>query len=663
MNYLIHKKKYFHIKIYCRILSCVLLLSISANMYGQQYGKESIDSLETLLGKPSIPDNELFLVYKNLTDAYVFIDVEKSLKYAWMGVQLAEKRNNPYQIAEFYNYTGSVFYYASQPDSALYYFKQSFEILKRRGENDKKNADSLQLELLNNIGIINYNQGQYVLALENYFKALDLAEKINAPDEIAAIYMYLANAYYAMANDRQAEAYYLKAEKLSRELNDSTGLAEAGQGLCNIYFNKKDYTTALKYGEESLRMLSASPNVPSYKLMTANQILTNVWLETPDYDKALEYAQKTVGYARQSNMPSFLASALYLLSNCYLKQGKFGESEKIAFEALATDSTVLDTNFKLYANIAIANIWLGKPEKSIAYFGKTTNTIRAYSNQNFQSSISEMEVKYETEKKEMQIATLKEEKRLMTWLSITGGCLLLLGLAAFFFLWRWTIQKRRLAESHIKQLEQEKQIVATQAVFDGEVQERSRLARDLHDGLGGKLTCMKIGLQELKQITSFDDAKEEQFKTVMDILDDSVREMRRVSHNLMPDTLSRLGLKPAVDDFCRSMSPIIVFNYYGEETRLNLKVEALIYRSIYELVNNALKYANASQIMVQIVQEAGNIAFTVQDDGCGFDTTAKTDGIGLQGIRSRVASFGGEIQIDSKVGEGTEINVELKIMN
>jgi signal transduction histidine kinase len=181
--------------------------------------------------------------------------------------------------------------------------------------------------------------------------------------------------------------------------------------------------------------------------------------------------------------------------------------------------------------------------------------------------------------------------------------------------------------------------------------------------MGGKLTVLKIFLEKLKRSAKLDDNEVEQFRNAMDMLDDSVQEMRRVSHNLMPDTLNHAGLKPAVDDFCRSMSSQIVFNYYGDETRLDLKLEALIYRCISELVNNALKYAGASEIMVQIIREADSVSFTVQDNGCGFDPTAETKGIGLQNIRTRVASFGGDIQIDSKVGEGTEINVEFVICN
>jgi len=144
------------------------------------------------------------------------------------------------------------------------------------------------------------------------------------------------------------------------------------------------------------------------------------------------------------------------------------------------------------------------------------------------------------------------------------------------------------------------------------------------------------------------------------LLDSSVQEMRRVAHHLMPDSLSRFGLKPAVSDFCSNL-PSVQFTYYGDESRLDSKLEVMIYRSIHELVNNALKHAGASQIMVQIIQEPGRIAFTVQDDGCGFDPSTETEGMGLQNIRTRVASYNGLLDISSKAGEGTEINVELKV--
>jgi len=135
-----------------------------------------------------------------------------------------------------------------------------------------------------------------------------------------------------------------------------------------------------------------------------------------------------------------------------------------------------------------------------------------------------------------------------------------------------------------------------------------------------------------------------------------------VAHHLMPETLSRFGLKPAVGDFCKTI-PSIHFNYFGDESRLNPKIEVMVYRCIYELVNNALKHAGAKKIFVQILQRSDGIAFTVEDDGCGFDPSILTEGSGLRNIRTRVAAYNGIINIDSKAGEGTEVNVELRIKN
>jgi signal transduction histidine kinase len=235
-------------------------------------------------------------------------------------------------------------------------------------------------------------------------------------------------------------------------------------------------------------------------------------------------------------------------------------------------------------------------------------------------------------------------------------------LLVLVFRHRWTIQKKKLAEQQVKQLEQEKQLVATQSVLDGETAERSRLARDLHDGLGGMLSAIKLNMNEMKRGATLEAADVQLFDKALGMLDDSIHELRRVAHNMMPDSLSRYGLKTALSDFCDSITAA-EFNYYGDESRLENKIEVMIYRIIHELVNNAMKHAEATHILVQIMQETNRIAFTVQDNGRGFDINAQTKGTGLTNIRTRVASYNGNIDISSKIDEGTEVNIELKIKN
>ena len=271
-----------------------------------------------------------------------------------------------------------------------------------------------------------------------------------------------------------------------------------------------------------------------------------------------------------------------------------------------------------------------------------------------------MEIRYETEKKEARIAEIEEEKRTMTRLGIAVGGVLLLGLVALFFIWLWSVQKRRLSQQQVKQLEQERQLVAREAMLDGEVMERTRLARDLHDRMGGLLSVIKLHLADMKRGVTPESPSAETCNRATELLDESMVEMRRIAHHLMPSSLSSEGLRIAVSEFCRSV-PHARFSWYGSDRRIDPKMELVIYRIAYELVNNAMKHSGASHIVVQIVRDNDRIAFTVQDNGRGFDPRKTPDGMGMSNIRNLVASYGGRLDIGSAKGEGTEINVEFEL--
>jgi signal transduction histidine kinase len=270
-----------------------------------------------------------------------------------------------------------------------------------------------------------------------------------------------------------------------------------------------------------------------------------------------------------------------------------------------------------------------------------------------------MEVKYETEKKEMRIAMLEKENILRMWITVTGIIVVLLAFGILFFRHKLNIQKRKQAEQQIKQLEQEKQLVATQAVIDGETAERSRLARDLHDGLGGMLSVVKLNLKDMKGYTVLDNLDVDHFHKAMDMLDKSITELRRVAHHIMPESLMRYGLKTSLDDFCRAI-PGADFRFFGNDADLDNRLKTLIYRCTYELVNNAVKHANATSVNVQLMIENGLISLSVHDNGAGFDPEKITAGAGLENVRVRVASYNGKMTIYSLPGKGTEVTIEIE---
>ena len=211
-----------------------------------------------------------------------------------------------------------------------------------------------------------------------------------------------------------------------------------------------------------------------------------------------------------------------------------------------------------------------------------------------------------------------------------------------------------------KQVEKEKQLIAVQSELDGEMAERVRVARDLHYGLGGLLSAVHINVEELRNGAFLPPEEVQHFDNVLALLNEAIAELRRMSHNLMPEPLARSGLKVSLADFCGSI-PDVEFRYLGAGNRLDPKLEVMIYRTVHELVNNALRHADAAQILVQIIEEANRLSLVVEDDGKGFDQKTATPGIGLKNIRNRVAANNGHLSITTSAGKGTEVNVEFKL--
>jgi signal transduction histidine kinase len=246
-----------------------------------------------------------------------------------------------------------------------------------------------------------------------------------------------------------------------------------------------------------------------------------------------------------------------------------------------------------------------------------------------------MEVKYETEKKETRIATLEKERRMYVWLGIAGISLLIAVIVALLLA--------------VRSARKERQLAATKAVQDGEMIERERIAKDLHDRLGGSLAAMKIELQSAEKL-----------QNVGDKLDECIKDVREITHNLLPRSLRQFGMKGALEDFTAQF-PNVHFHFFGEEKRIKERLEFIIYCCANELVTNATRYSGAENINVQLVQGEKHVSLTVQDDGCGFDEKNITPGIGLKNIRDRVASCNGKLDIASSPDKGTETIIELRV--
>lgn len=217
---------------------------------------------------------------------------------------------------------------------------------------------------------------------------------------------------------------------------------------------------------------------------------------------------------------------------------------------------------------------------------------------------------------------------------------------------------------HLLEIDKERQnskISTLTALLDGQEKERARLARDLHDGLGGLLSSTKLQLTYLNEKIDTS-AKNDMSKSIHQ-LDGAVDELRRVAHNLMPDLLVKYGLEEALKEYAIRMSNEqldVDAQFLSYTNSLDKERQLLVYRIIQELVNNAIKHANASQIIIQVAEDTTDYHITVEDDGNGFDTKNKNllQSAGLHNINSRVEFLKGILNIHSEIDLGTSVEFQ-----
>lgn len=226
-----------------------------------------------------------------------------------------------------------------------------------------------------------------------------------------------------------------------------------------------------------------------------------------------------------------------------------------------------------------------------------------------------------------------------------------------------TLKEKEIREQTIKELKIDHQLIASRAVLMGEEKERGRISRDLHDGLGGRLSGTKIFLSNLKNNVVDSDTKEKLEQSIIQ-LNACISELRMIAHNIMPESLVNFGLKDALNDLCLNLrdnkKTEISFLFYGEPFRFDNSIETSFFRITQEAVNNSLKYAESTKIIVQLIQDESWVNLTIQDNGKGFNVESFKNKIsgGLKNIQARAESFDGRCHIDSRAGIGTEIIVE-----
>lgn len=236
-------------------------------------------------------------------------------------------------------------------------------------------------------------------------------------------------------------------------------------------------------------------------------------------------------------------------------------------------------------------------------------------------------------------------------------------MGAGIFLFYRHQQRQKAAANMERIIEQETRL---NAVFQAQEEERRRIAKELHDGVGQTISAIKMNYQSLSGKLAEKELAAD-FQKIEKMLDNAGTEVRSVSHQMIPKELEQFGLVPAIEGMLNlnfGNTPINVqFEHSGFTERIGNQIELVLFRVLQELVSNIIKHSKANQLTVQLVKLQTHVVMNVTDNGVGFDVQSKEkNGIGLLNIASRIDAIKGHIHYDSNLGNGTTVTIRTPIL-
>ncbi|WP_316798681.1 sensor histidine kinase [Pedobacter frigidisoli] len=513
---------------------------------------------------------------------------------------------------------------------------------------------------------------------------------------------------------------------LSKVAGDNELLGTEYISIGTVFMNLEQYAKATPYLSQGIRLLKSAPPKQRYLLINAylviadnycqlkeyeltkrylnlskntleesenkqfGALLDNFWLDyyktstrfcinTKQYNTALQHTKEASALAENSGDHYSIQEMSFERYKIFFAQKKYTMAKsalnavinKPEFNALAGNQLALAEAVAEF-NFATRNF-----EEAYGWLQKSKHLNDSLSESKLKQDVNALEIKYKNAENQKKIATLNADKKqnaliirktkTTAFLSIAASVLLLVILILLLIYYR---NYRKLAEQRainyqqkMADLAQKQQLEIGRAMLNAEEKERNRVARDLHDGLGGMLSGLKINLSNWakQQEATLPDIE---LQRIVNQLDGSVTELRHIARNMMPQTLLKFGLETALKDLSESaMSHDMHVDFQAINISGNIALEEqiIIYRIVQEMLNNTLKHARASEVVLQCSENEKRFYVTLEDNGNGFDTSNYTKGMGLENIKNRVAYLKGNFDIESQPGNGTTINIEIPL--
>lgn len=580
------------------------------------------------------------------------LDLSKKIDYEWG------------KGASFLN-LGGVMTYLGDIDNGISYVQRAYDIYTRL--NNSKGVATCHSSL----GGMYATKGKFDSAIIHLMSALQLMGDIKPGHEHKQLYHNIGTLYNSLKDYSNAITYHEKALAVSTSLQDTTYIVISLGSLQMAYRNMGNNEKSYDYALRALQL--AKQKNDSKSLYNAYQSYAEMCIKLDKHDEAINAGKKALHYALSLKDVVYQILVSTTLAEAYEKLGQLEKAADILEHAKAIgEKAGLKSHLRnVYAGLANINNKLGNYKTALDEYEKFNATKDSLGNEKNKKTIAELEIKYQTAQKErilslqhLQISQKEvqlQRSRQVTIYSIAATLVAMLGAALVYLHYR---NKQRLHQQQLQAIQREKELQLLQAVIEGEEKERGRIAKDLHDEVAGMLAAAKMHFSSLSiQNAYLSEAKE--YNQGIELLNEVTIQVRKTSHNLMPEVLIKYGLETALAKYCANISNdqvlVVRYNCCGEVKRYDSSFELALYRIVQELLNNVIKHSRAKEAYVQLSAFDDRLCIMIEDNGVGLKGNVKNEGMGLQSLETRVKAMNGRFEIQTASSTGLSAFLEFNI--
>ena len=488
--------------------------------------------------------------------------------------------------------------------------------------------------------------------------------KIKNKPAIASITGNIGAIYIGQNNYSKALKNYETALSIQKEIGDKKGAAVSYLNIGVINERQHHYSDALKNYDISLKLYEEIDDKRGIANVYNNR--GEVYSIQGKYDEALSNYLSALSFRKKNGDKKGLASIYNNLGKFYYQQHHFSEALMYYNDALLLSKEIgYKYNIgETYLNLSLLDSALGNYKKSLEDYKMYMKYKDSLNNEASLEKTIRIQMDYEFDKKqeaekaeqkrrEIMEAHQKQNQHILLFCFVVGVLII--------FLFTLLVYRNKMRSKFLIGIKNE-EIARKEANIAGQEEERNRIAKELHDGIGGTLAGIKMKLQYVEAVHE----NIPELKSVINTIGDTCKEIRTLSHNLAPLILTNAffieAMTEVIGKFVIPEKLAIDFEYYPEEelNQIPKNIQAAIYRICQELLNNIIKHANATKVEIALSKEENDIHLLVEDNGIGFENKLKK-GMGLKNIESRVHALNGKIVIDSKAGRGTATEIYIPI--